>query len=74
MKVECRLRDSFGATITMGEKKEKPDEDELMYVKCAACGKWMDVKPGAINRVSHTLCPDCFEQEMAKLDAEQRRS
>ena len=37
-----------------------------MYVKCAGCGKWMDVKPGHLNLVSHSLCNDCLEKEMEK--------
>ncbi len=40
---------------------------ELMYIKCASCGKWMDVKPGEMNKVSHGICPACFKREMAKL-------
>lgn len=42
---------------------------ELMYVKCAACGAWMDVKPGHINSISHSLCPGCYEAELRKLEA-----
>ena len=41
---------------------------QLMYVKCSACGSWMDVKPGGMNQVSHGLCEDCFRNEMKKLD------
>ena len=48
----------------------RPDDDaesaELMYVKCAYCGKWMDVKPGNMNLVSHSLCDDCLKKEMEK--------
>lgn len=46
------------------------DSAELMYVKCATCGKWMDVKPGHINNISHSICPDCFKKEMHKLETE----
>lgn len=45
---------------------ESHDSAELMYVKCAYCGKWLDVKPGKMNRISHTICPDCFEKEMGQ--------
>jgi hypothetical protein len=44
---------------------------ELMYVRCAACGQWLDVKPGHMNMVSHGLCESCFKKEMAALDREQ---
>lgn len=47
---------------------DSSDSAELMYVKCASCGKWMDVKPGHINNISHSLCPECYRQEMGKLD------
>jgi uncharacterized OB-fold protein len=46
------------------------DSGELMYVKCASCGKWMDVKPGHLNSISHSLCPACYDQEMRKLPPE----
>jgi len=39
-----------------------------MYVKCSRCGKWMDVKPGHINTISHSYCPECFAAEMSKLN------
>lgn len=45
---------------------------ELMYVKCAHCGAWMDVKPGHINSISHSICPSCYEQEMRKIAPESR--
>jgi len=43
---------------------------ELMYIKCAVCGAWMDVKPGHINHISHSFCPTCYEAEMRKLNRE----
>lgn len=55
-----------------GESVARPPSDsdasaELMVVRCANCGKWMDVKPGRINYISHGLCEDCYETEMRKL-------
>ncbi len=51
----------------MSEKGPEPeDSGELMYVKCAYCGKWLDVKPGQMNWVSHGLCDDCLKQELEK--------
>ena len=44
------------------------ESGELMYVKCAGCGKWMDVKPGHLNSISHSLCPACYELEIRKLE------
>lgn len=58
------------------KKEDQPPRDsdpspELMVVQCANCGKWMDVKPGQINVISHGLCKDCYEQEMRKLSRPQ---
>ncbi len=44
---------------------------ELMYVRCAGCGDWMDVKPGQMNLISHSYCPKCFAEEMRKLSREE---
>lgn len=41
---------------------------ELMYVRCASCGKWMDVKPGAMNQVTHGICTACLEGELRRLN------
>ena len=42
----------------------------LMYVRCSNCGSWMDVKPGTVNGVTHSICPACFKNELHKLDRE----
>lgn len=60
-------------TSNRNSAKPPPDEapqesGELMYVKCAGCGKWMDVKPGHLNSISHSLCPACYAQEIRKLE------
>ena len=46
--------------------QKKHGDSELMYVKCAYCGNWMDVKPGRMNRISHSICPACFDKAMPK--------
>ena len=55
--------------MTEEAKKDGDDFAELMYVKCAGCGKWMDVKPGHLNLVSHSLCNDCLQKELEKAKA-----
>ncbi len=47
---------------------------ELMYVRCSNCGSWMDVKPGQISGVTHSICPACLKKELRKLDREDRRT
>ena len=55
----------------MNEEADKAEESaELMYVKCAYCGKWMDVKPGQMNWVSHGLCDDCLKKELEKIQSQ----
>jgi len=54
------------------DPKKSEDSGELMYVKCAYCGKWMDVKPGRLNWVSHGLCEDCLAKELEKIKAMQK--
>lgn len=49
-----------------GKQKEATESGALMYVKCAYCGKWMDVKPGHLHWVSHGLCEDCLQKELDK--------
>ena len=52
----------------------RPSEEsgELMYIRCAQCGHWMDVKPGAMNKISHGLCDACFHAAMRGLDGDPR--
>ena len=51
------------------DKAHNTESGELMYVKCAYCGKWMDVKPGNMNLVSHSLCDNCLKAEMKKVES-----
>lgn len=60
-----------------GSRKPSEAEEtsaELMYVKCAVCGKWMDVKPGHINGISHSFCTECYTAEMRKLNTDKNDS
>lgn len=61
------LRRARGVDFGMEQDTDKPEESgELMYVKCAYCGKWLDVKPGQINWVSHGICDECLQKELRK--------
>ena len=53
----------------IGPEDDEAGSAELMYVKCAYCGKWMDVKPGHMHWVSHGLCEDCLKKELEKARA-----
>ncbi len=62
------MSDSQSNIDAHGSAGSDGEPAELMYVKCARCGKWMDVKPGHINSISHSYCPECFAEEMRKLN------
>ena len=51
------------------ETTNHEESAELMYVKCAYCGKWMDVKPDNMTWVSHSFCEEYLAKEMKKLEA-----
>lgn len=59
----------------MDEEQQDQGEEsaELMYVKCAYCGKWMDVKPGHLNWVSHGLCDECLAKELEKIQSRSQK-
>jgi len=44
------------------------DLAELMYIKCADCGRWVDVKPGKMNLITHTLCKECLDKQLRELE------
>lgn len=47
----------------------------LMYVRCAHCGEWMDVKPGHLAGISHGICPACFDEQWRRfLEAREERT
>jgi ssDNA-binding Zn-finger/Zn-ribbon topoisomerase 1 len=45
---------------------DRKEGGELMYVRCAYCREWLDVKPGRINEVTHTVCPKCMKKVMGR--------
>jgi len=45
-----------------------------MKVQCCCCKKtrvsdtdWADIAPGTFERISHTYCPDCYEEQVQSL-------
>jgi len=46
---------------------------ELMYVRCAFCGAWLDVKPERLHAISHGLCPTCLVREERRLEEELKK-
>ena len=56
----------------MSEEKEIAMDEfygaSLMAVQCCKCRDFIDSKPGPLGGISHSLCPECFEQEMQKAD------
>ena len=52
----------------------RKDIGELMYVRCAGCGEWLDVKPGNMNMISHGFCQKCFDEQIALIDRTTRET
>ena len=43
----------------------------VLKIVCSICGKDMGEKDGkGVEGISHSLCPDCLEAELKKLDEE----
>jgi hypothetical protein len=36
----------------------------LMYIRCAWCNRWVDVKEGNLGSVTHTICKECSEEQV----------
>ena len=47
-------------------KHREVNEAELMYIVCAYCRNFIDVRQGSMYSISHGICPDCFKVEMEK--------
>lgn len=45
--------------------ESKKDTGELMYVQCSYCREWLDVKPGQMNEITHSICPVCMKKIIA---------
>jgi len=43
------------------EGKEKEEKIPCMYVRCAWCGKWLDVKEHHEGAISHGICDECLK-------------
>lgn len=55
-------------TTDAKKREEAPDTMELVYVRCASCGKLMGVKRGHVTGTSHGICEECFRAEMKELE------
>jgi hypothetical protein len=49
----------------MASGANRRNSAELMYVQCASCREWLDVKPGRMNEITHTICPKCMKSMLA---------
>jgi len=36
----------------------------LMYIRCAWCNRWVDVKEGNLGSVTHTIGKECSEEQV----------
>lgn len=46
-----------------------PQSCALLRVTCCVCGKYLGSKDGrGVSGVSHGLCPECYEKQVAEID------
>ena len=55
---------------TNGEQDH--NEAELMYIICAHCRTWVDIKPGPLNLISHGICKSCYDEVERQLEESDR--
>ncbi|MBN1672455.1 MAG: hypothetical protein JXR37_15550 [Kiritimatiellae bacterium] len=56
-----------------GKARKPPANDAggdatLMYVVCCRCHKFLEVRPGPIEAMTHTYCEDCYKAMMTEID------
>lgn len=56
-----------------GKASQNDPDGAMMYIACSRCHKIMDVKPGNLNSITHSLCPECFKASMDEIKAFKQR-
>ena len=56
------------------KKPSKVDpEGAMMYIACSRCKKILDIKPGNLGSITHSLCDDCLKITMQEIDEFKRK-
>jgi hypothetical protein len=55
------------------QKKEKnlsksDPEGAMMYIACSRCKKILDIKPGNLGSITHSLCDDCLKKTLQEIE------
>jgi len=53
-----------------GSKKPSKNDPEgaMMYIACSRCKAILDVKPGNLGSITHSLCDACLKATMREID------
>lgn len=43
-------------------------EGAMMYVACSRCKAILDVRPGNLGSITHSLCSDCLKATMQEIE------
>ena len=50
------------------KRSSKNDPDgSFMYIACSRCKKILDIKPGNLGSITHSLCDECLKATMAEI-------
>lgn len=49
-------------------RDESSDTGSLMYVVCCRCHRFIEVRPGPIEAMTHTYCDECYKAMMEEID------
>ncbi len=51
------------------KKPSKTDPDgAMMYIACSRCKKILDIKPGNLGSITHSLCDECLKVTMKEIE------
>ena len=51
-----------------GSLDDSSDSGSLMYVVCCRCHRFIEVRPGPIEAMTHTYCDACYKVMMEEID------
>jgi len=53
---------------TDASEKGDAGDASLMYVVCSKCHKFLEVRPGPIEAMTHTYCDECYAEMMTEIE------
>ena len=57
------------------KKSSKGDpEGAMMYIACSRCKRILDIKPGNLGSITHSLCEDCLKITLREIEEFKQKS